>query len=614
MKCDLYKPDDTDEEEISLGTKPGVPAKYESICIHEAQLQTAESSLQIALNKVAKLEAAIIDTQKRCHKAEEKARTKSQDLKIAKVAIIDNNAEINDLERRNSELNTSLDTIKEALDKKHEELFDWKVRYKIDCEEAMKIYHTHRQLGVDLFFRMTYLEALLAHECRRFFWGENDRIIKARAATYLQLDEASVTTQEGLHKAFMELNANYDFPEEKKAAYGTFGLAIQAPPKMDKTAEFSSFSASGMEQFTHSATQETRVVEDCGSLGPTTPEKSTLKSNNRSDSEASPRSPNTQSNSEEGRPDSATSNETELESSMCEDSGADSDYRPKVEGHSATEGRGLGLLLGYNPNPEESFYPQYLQEASKVESSPEQVTHAILSEGSPETEGPSLQWLLGYNPEPEELFYPQYSQQDEHQGNSTSPASIEQAQEHTDATLPDSAPTFEAKPEDHTTPSTLASPTPLAIDVSFADTSKDFKEEVIVQIEPEETASTASTELEQKKTTSKTPEATPIFTPQAEDPLPASPTSPVDISFGNTSQPFVAGTKARLTRAQRREAAIKAQAETIASKNKKVDARNEEEEGGKFGKKESRQERRANERKAKKEKAGKQVKRNVLRL
>ena len=668
--------------------------------MHKVQLQAKDASLQEALQEIAKLEAAITDTQKRCYKAEEKARKKSQDLSTAKREILAHNARMLALERGNSELKMKLRTTREDLEKQHKELIDSERRYTIGKEEAVKLWNIHRELGDDMFYHITHLEVIIANECGKFFFEKKDRILKMKAANYLSLDENSKTMQDQLYQLFMEENTSDDLPQEKETAYREFQLAIAAPPTIGKTAESSILLTSGMAQGTHSTIQETRVVGDCGSLEPTTPKRSKLETNNDPESEVSPLSSSPQSKSEEGRSDSATSNEAELASNMCEDLVADSICEPKVEGTSTTESRGLGWLLGYNANPEEPFYPQYLQGAGMVDSPPEEVTHEVLSEGSPETEGPGLQrllglnphpeepfypqyqqqneeehnestkmtasaenetfaplmgsnlvledsvvpqeaqslsgaeegplstcnepaagpnlkWLLGYNPKPEEAFYPQYSQQDEHEREPISPVSIEHDQEQINATVPDKAPIFEAKPENPLTPTTLADSTPLAVELSFADTSKEFREEVLLQTGNEHIASTASTEIEQKETTSKTREPVHIFTPQPEYHLPASPTpapqSPsIEISFGNTSEPFVAGAKPRMTRAQRREAAIKAQAEAMSNK-KKMDARVEEEEGGKFGKKESRQERRAAERKAAKG-GSKQAKRNVWRL
>ena len=664
--------------------------------MHKVQLQAKDASLQEALQEIAKLEAAITDTQKRCYKAEEKARKKGQELGTAKREILANNAQMLALQRGNSELKMKLRTSMEDSDKKDKELIDSERRYTIGKEEAVKLWNIHQELGVDLFYHITHLEVIVANECGRFFFGKNDIILKTKAANYIPLDEASKTMQDKLLNLFMERDANDDLPQGEETAIGEFRLAIEAPLTIYKTAESSSLLSSEREQFNQSTIQETRLVEDYGSLEPTTPEKP----KNRSDLEASPLSSSPQSKSEEGRPDSATSNEPDLASSICEDSVADPICEPKVEGTSNTESRGLGWLLGYNANPEEPFYPQYLQGAGMVDSPPGEATHEVLSEGSPETEGPGLQrllgfnlhpeepfypqypqhneeehnestkmtvraknenltpligsdsaledsvvsqeaqspsgaeegplstynepaagpnlaWLLGYNPEPEEAFYPQYSQQDEHEREPHSLVSIEHDQGQINATVPEEAPTLEAKPKNPTTLTTLANSTPLAVELSFADTSKEFREEVLVQARNEDTASTASTEIEHKETTSKTREPVHIFTPQPEDTLPASPTPTpecpsIDISFGNTSEPFIAGAKPRMTRAQRREAAIKAQAEVMASK-KKVDARVEEEEGGKFGKKESRQERRAAERKAAKG-GSKQAKRNVWRL
>ena len=661
------------------------------------QLQAKDASLQQALKEIAKLEATTTETQKRCYKAEEKARKKSQDLGTARREILANNYQMLALEHRNAELKMELRTTKEDLEKMHKELIDSERRYNIGKEEAIKLWKIYRELGDDMFYHITHLEVIIANECGKFFFEKKDRILKMKAASYLSLDENSKTMQDQLYQLFMEENTSDDLPQEKETAYREFQLAIEAPPTIDKTAESSILLTSGMAQGTQSSIQETKVVEHCGSVEPTTPEKT----KNRSDLEASPLSSSPQSKSEKGRSDSATSNEFELASSICEDSVADSICEPKVEGTSITESRELGWLLGYNENPEEPFYPQYLQGADMVGSPLEEATQEVLSQGSPEIEGPGLQWLLGfnphpeepfypqypqhneeehnespkttttvknetlnplmgskpnledsvvsqearspsraeegplstynepaagpnlewllgYNPEPEEAFYPQYSQQHGYEGYSTSPVPLQHDQGQNNATVPDEAPIVDAEPENPTTPITSAEYTPLTVDVSFANASKKFKEGVLVQTGNEDTASTASTEIEHQDATSKTREPVHIFTPQPENPLPASPTpkpqSPsVDIAFGNTSQPFVAGAKPRMTRAQRREAAIKAQAEAMVSK-KKMSARVEDDEGGKYGRKQSRQERRAAERKAAKKIAGKQVRRDILRL
>ena len=707
MKCDFHKSDDIYDGEISLGTKPGVPAEYDSVYVYGAQLQAKDASLQEALKEIAKLElcndalvSAIIETQKHCYDAEEKARKKSQDLTTAKMVIIDNNAHIENLERWNSQLEMTLRDTIENLDMKHQELIMWKARYAGDCKEVKKFWDLYCGLGADLFYQMTHLEVIIANGCRRFFFEKHDLEIKARAAKYLPLSDACTITQAELFNFSMEAYANHHFSQDAETEYGRLRLAIEAPPAIDETDESSSFVTSEIEQSSPFTSQETSAVDDWEYLKITTPAVSILETNSQSDSEASLLSISALYNSEEGLPDSATSNEPEPDPNSCEKSGADSINGSDLEDALNAESRGLSWLLGYDPEPEESHYPQYPQGRCMVESLQEQVIHEVPSEGSPNTEGPGLQplpgfnlhpeedlypqrphqeddkntdiskmiksaenekltpllaydpvseesidpqepqsfneakelpvstcnepaagpnlaWLLRYNPEPEEAFYPQYSQQHEQEEDSTSPASIEQAQEHTSVTVPDIAPIFEVKPDNHVAPTTSADSTPLAVDVSFADTSKDLKEEVMVQNGHEDTASTASTELEQQETSSKTCGAAPIFGAQVEKPpsaatLLASEGLSVNIAFGDTSQPFKAGAKVRMTRAQRREAAIKAQAEAMASKQK-VDGRVVDDEGGKYGRKESRQERRAAERKA--SKAGsKQSKRNVWTL
>ena len=705
-KHDIPKPNDVHDEGISLGTRPGVSAEQECPSVQEAQLQAKDASLQEALKEVAKLkscnntlEAAISETRKHCYDAEEKARKKSQDLTTAKRALIDNNAHINNLERQNSQLKTMLADTMDDLDQKHDELIVSKTRHANCLKEGKKYWRIYAELGAGLFYQMTRLEVMVANGCGRFFFEDQDLELKTRASRYLPLDEASRTMQFELAEFLMENNANGDLPVDKETAKGGLRLAIGAPPVIDQTSESSSCRTSEIEEVSQ---QKTRAVGDWKYLESMTPEMLAQESNTRSESEESLLSLVARSNSEAGCPDSATSNEPEQGSSMCEDSGVESIHEPKVEGSSNAEGRGLRWLLGYNPYPEEPFYPQYLRGGSTNDSSYAQSIHGVLSADSPITEGPGLEsplgsnappeephypqlsqhtseekdanstkstefagngnltplmasapgleewvdsqepqspsgvklgplstcnkpaagpdlaWLLGYNPEPEEAFYPQYSQHHEHVGDSTSDASIEQDHEQTCATVPGIAPLFEVKPENDATATTAANSEPLAVDVSFADTSKDFKEEIIMRTRHEDVAFTDSTEQEQEETSSKTCEAAPIFTAQVENPPLAatSPTPedlPVDMTFGDTSQTFKAGGKVRMTRGQRREAAIKkAQAEAIANKQK-MDDRVVDDEGGSYGKKQSRQERRAAERKALKA-VVRQPKRNVLRL
>ena len=620
LNCNFRESNDIYDGEISLGTKPGVPAEYEFVCVHEAQLQAKDASLQEVLKEVAKLkscnnklEAAITETQKRCDNAEEKARKKSQDLSTAKMGIIDNNAQINNLERQISELELTLGETMENLEKKHEKLVLSEAKYARGLRKATRFWHIYSELGDDLFYQMTHLEVIVANECGRIFFEKQDLELKNRAAKYLPLGEACKTMQADLANFSWEEDANDDLPVDEVTAGSGFQLAIEAPPAIGETGESSSFVTPEIEPLSHSTSPGTRTVEDRGYLESTTPEVSIPEPNAFSESEASLLSLSALFNSEEGCPDSATSNDPEPESILCEESGADSFYGPEVEGSSTAETRGLRWLLGYNPSPEEYFYPQYLQGGSMVDSTQERVIHEVLS---PRTEALGLEWLLGYNPEPEEAFYPQYSQHHEHGRDSTSAASVEQVQEPLSAMTPGIAPIFEVYLENHPTATALADFEPLAVDISFADTSKDFKEEVLVQAEREDTAATASTELEQQEASSKTYETAPVFTTQVEDPAPAATTPApqghsVDITFGDTSQPFKAGTKVRMTRAQRREAATKAQAEAKASK-KKTDGPVMDDEG-RYGGKQSRQERRAAERKA--SKAGsKQSNRNIWRL
>ena len=623
LERDFCEPDDIYDGEISLGTKPGVPAEYESICKHEAQLQAKETSLQEALNEISKLksrnnrlETAMMETRKNAYEAEEKARMKGQDLTIAKKAIINNNSQITNLEHRNTELYMMLSDTLEKLDKTHDELSMWKAKYADDYKEAVRLGNLNSKLGADLFFQMTQLEVIIANACGRFFFGLQDKELKRRAVMNLPLDLACRTMQLDLFESSKDQYANDDVPVEKWTAFGGLRLAIEAPTMKDETDELSRGLNSEMEKLPHVMDQETCVVDESGYHKPTTPEKSIPETNLGSNSEeTSLSSPIGKSNSEAGRSDSATSNELEQGSSMCEDSNAGLVFVPEVEASSNDDGEKLRSLLGYNPNPEEPFYPQY-EKASDLAVSSESVeeTFELQEPQSPSgttewpistcyesTTGPEVQWLLGYNPEPEEAFYPQYSQHDEEEGNSASPTPIHQVQESTSATLPEKEPIFDIKPENHATAAIMADSSPLAVDVSFADISEDF------------TASTDSTELEQKETTSQTSEATPIFTPQIEESSPAATTpasrsSSIDITFTNTSQPFKAGAKPRMTRSQRREAAVKAQAEAMVAEQKAED-RIREEEGGKL----SRQERRAAERKAWKA-ALKEPRRNIVRF
>ena len=307
---------------------------------------------------------------------------------------------------------------------------------------------------------------------------------------------------------------------------------------------------------------------------------------------------------------------------MCEDSGAGSIVMPEVEASSNDEGEKLKSLLGYNPNPEEPFYPQY-EKASELPVSSESVeeTFEVQEPQSPNEAmeiplttcyesdtGPEVQWLLGYNPKPEEPFYPQYSQHHEKEKDSTSLTPIQQDQEQTSVTIPENEPIFDVKLEEQITATTTTDSEPLPVDVSFADTSKNFKEEIAIRMEQQDTSSTDSTELEQNETTS------PIFTPQVSSSSPTT-TSPAPSSRSiampspTTSHPFNPSSKPRLSRAQRREAALKAQAEAMMASKQKVEARAEEEKG----EKKSRQERRAAERKAWKA-ALKQPRRNIVRF
>ena len=633
LERDFCEPDDIYDGEISLGTKPGVPAEYESICKHEAQLQAKETSLQEALNEISKLksrnnrlETAMMETRKNAYEAEEKARMKGQDLTIAKKAIINNNAQITNLEHRNTELYMMLSDTLEKLDKTHDELSMWKAKYADDYKEAVRLGNLNSKLGADLFFQMTQLEVIIANACGRFFFGLQDKELKRRAVMNLPLDLACRTMQLDLFESSKDQYANDVGPVEKWTAVGGLRLAIEAPTMNAETDELTRVLNSEMEKLPHVMDQETRVVDESGYHKPTTPEKSIPETNLGSDSEeTSLSSPIGKSNSEAGRSDSATSNELEQGSSMCEDSNAEMVFVPEVEASSNDEGEKLRSLLGYNPNPEEPFYPQY-EKASDLPASTEIVEDENLpapKRYNPELEGlldsqepqspseamesplricyesdmgPEIQWLLGYNPEPEEAFYPQYSQNQGHD------------EEQTSTTEPYNEPIFDMEPENNATAAITLDSDPLAVDVSFADTSKDFKNEIVMRI-GEDTASTDSTELEQKsETISET-----IFTPQIEESSPAATTpatrsSSIDITFTNTSQPFKAGAKPRMTRSQRREAAVKAQAEAMVAEQKAKDRIREEERG-----KLSRQERRAAERKAWKA-ALKEPRRNIVRF
>lgn len=629
MIRDFAESDDTYDEEISLGTKPGVPAEYESRCVHETQLQAKDASLQEAHNEIAKLksrnnrlETAMMETRKNAYEAEEKARVKGQNLTIAKKAIIDNNTQIDDLERRNTELNTILSNTTDKSNKMHEELVYWKTKYANDYKEAVRLGSLHKDLGADLFSQMTELEVMIANGCGTFFFKPQDVELKIRALQNLPLNPASQTTQTNLFKALKGHYADDDVLEEIWTAVGGLRRAIEAPPINDEKDELLRILNSAMKKLPHVIDQETRVVDELEHFQPTTPAKSIPEANVRSGSgETSLSSPVAESNSEEGRPDSATSNELEQGSSMCNDSIAGSIVVPGTEDSSNDESW-MRSLLGYNPNPEEAFYPQY-EKASDLPVSNESVEETFELQGpqsssgvveSPLTcyesaTGPGVTWMLGINPEPEELFYPQYTPRNENEEHSASTASIPQHQERTSATVPENEPIFDIKLEVQTTTTTMADSKPLAVNISFADTAKNFKEEIAVRMEREDTSSADSTELEHKDTTS-TEATTPIFTPQVSEsssPTTTAPTSrnsSINLTFSNPS------TKQRLSRTQRREAAIKEQqAEATMAAKKEADECKAKDEGEKM----SRQERRAAERMAWK-KALKQPWRNIVRF
>lgn len=629
------EPDDIYDGQISLGTKPGIPAEY--ICKHEAQLQAKETSLQEALNEVAKLnsrnnrlETAMMETRKNAYEAEEKARKKSQDLTIAKKAIMANNAQINNLQHRNEELSKVLsDTIEES-DKTHGELTFWKNKYANDYNQAMRLGEIHMNLGADLFYQMTQLEVILANECSMFFFSPQDMELKGRACNHLTLHLACTTKQSELCELSMMCNANDNLPRDKWMSPGGIRLAIEAPPMNAETVESSTIVASEMEKLQDVVDQDIRVVDDAEDLESTNPKKSTPATKLRSVSaESSLPSPTEEPCSEGGRSDSATSDELEQESSIYEYSILGSIVVPRAEDSLTDDVERMQSLLGFNPNPEEQFYPQYEKASTlPVSNVPVEEISELQEPGSPNrakelpiytsyesATGPDVQSLLGYNPEPEEAFYPQYVPRNENEEDSTSTGSIQQDQEQTSAKVSFNEPIFDTKPEDHAPTTIITDSAPLTVEVSFADTSRDFKEEIIVRKRRADTSSTASTELEHQDTQSKTAETTPIFA-QETSPTTTAPTSrnsssSIDITFTSTSQPFVAGAgpKPRMSRTQRREAAMmKAQIEAMAAKQK-ADAQAVENDGGKM----SRQERRAAERKAWKA-ALKQPRRNIVRF
>ena len=507
----------------------------------------------------------MIETRKNAYEAQEKARKKSRDLTIAKKALIANNTEIDDLERRNEDLSKVLGDTMEESDKTHRDLTFWKNKYTNDYNEAVRLAEIHLNLGADLFYQMTQLEVILANQCNMFFFEAQDTELKLRACMHLTLDLAYTRKQSELCDLSMG-KANDNLPGDKWTAGGGVRLAIEAPPMNADNGESSKITASEIEKLQHLLGQEARVVDDAEAIV-----------------------------------------ESEREASSIDDA------------------EKLMSLLGYNPNPEEAFYPQY-EIANDLPISNESVEETFelqepqSSSGAIESpiytsyesdEGPDVTWILGFNPEPEEAFYPQYVPRNENEENSTSTTSIQQDQEQTATNVSLNEPIFDTKPEDHETTTITPDSAPLTIDASFADTSKDFAEEITVRKQRADTSSTASTELD---TQSKTAEPTPIFS-QETSPTTTPPTSrdssiSIDMKFTNTAHPFVAGAKPRMSRAQRREAALmKAQIEAMAAKQKAADKAKEKDEG----EKKSRQERRAAERKARKE-GLKKPRRDVVRF
>ena len=531
----------------------------------------------------------MIETRKNAYEAQEKMLKKRRDLTTAKKALIANNTEIDDLERRNADLerrNEDLskvlsDTIEES-DKTHRDLTFLKNKYTNDYNEAVRLAEIHLNLGADLFYQMTQLEVILANQCNMFFFEAQDTEPKLRACMHLTLDLAYTRKQSELCD-LSNGKANDNLPADKWTADGGVRLAIEAPPKDAETGGSSTIVASEMEKLQHLLGQETRVIDDAEAIV-----------------------------------------ESEREASSIDDA------------------EKLRSLLGYNPNPEEAFYPQYeiesdlpisnesLEETFELQE-PQDSNAAIelpIYTSYESNTGPDVQSLLEYNAEPEEASYPQYSLRNENEEHSNSTISTQQDQEQTTTTASFNQPIFDTEPEDRATTTITPDSAPLTVDASFADTSKAFVEEIIVRKQRADTSSTASTEIEQKE---------PIFTLQVSESSPATtaptsrhssmdikftntsqqtttaPTSrntssssslsvDIDLTFTSTSQPFIAGAgskpKARTSRAQRREAALmRKQIEAMAAKQKTADKAKEKDEG----EKKSRQERRAAERKAWKE-------------
>ena len=545
----------------------------------------------------------MIETEKNAYEAQEKMLKKRRDLTTAKKALIDNNAEfdvlerrIEDLERRNEDLergNEDLskvlsDTLEES-DKTHRDLTFWKNKYTNDYNEAVRLAEIHLNLGADLFYQMTQLEVILANKCNMFFFEDQDTALKLRACMHLTLDLAYTRKQSELCNLSNGIVSD-SLPGDKWMAADGHRLAIEAPPMIAATDKSSKITASEIKKLQHLLDQETCVVDQAEEIS-----------------------------------------ESEVEASPIDDA------------------ENLRSLLGYNPNPEEAFYPQYeiasdlpistesVEETSELhepESNDGAMELPIYTSYESDT-GPDVQSLLGYNAEPEEAFYPQYVPCNENEGDSTSTGSIQQDQEQTTTNVSPNESIFDTNPENATTTIAPESAT-LTVDASFADTSNNFQDEITVRKQRTNTSSTATTEID---TQSKTAEKTPIFS-QGTSPTTTAPTSrnssmdikftntsqpttgptsrntsssstlSIDMQFTNTSQPFVAGAKPRMSRAQRREAALKAQAEAKAMAAKKeAEDRKEKDEG----EKKSRQERRAAERKAWKE-GLKKPRRNIVRF
>ena len=609
LEHDFCEPEDIYDGEISLGTKPGVAAEY--LCKHETELRAKDTALQKALKEVAnlklrnnELETAMIETRKNAYEAEEKMLKKRRDLTTAKKALIAYNAEFDvlerrieelerrngDLERGNEDLSKVLSDTLEESDKTHRDLTLWKNKYTNDYNEAVRLAEIHLNLGANLFYQMTQLEVILANQCNMFFFEAQDRELKLRACMHLTLDPAYTRKQSELCHLSDSI-ANDSLPGDKWMAADGHRLAIEAPPMVAEIVESSKITASEIEKLQHLLDQETRVGDDAEEVS-----------------------------------------ESEVEASSVDDAGK------------------LRSLLGYNPNPDEAFYPQYeiasdlpisneyVEETSELHE-PESHSGAmelpIYTSYESDT-GSDVQSLLGYNAEPEEAFYPQYVPCNENEGDSAFTGSIQQDQEQTTTNVSPNELIFDTNPENATTTIAPESAT-LTVDASFADTSNNFQDEITVRKQRTNTSSTATTEID---TQSKTAETTPIFS-QGTSPTTTAPTSrnssmdikfantsqpttgptsrntsssstlSIDMQFTNTSQPFVAGAKPRMSRAQRREAALKAQAkaEALAAKQKAADKAKEKDEG----EKKSRQERRAAERKAWKEGLNK-PRRNVVRF